>query len=612
MDNTKMKSKAHILVVEDENIIALHLQKRLQNMGYVVPFIFASGEEAIQNVKEAQPDLILMDIQLKGKMSGIEAAQEIRTRFDIPVVYLTAYSEEATFEEAKKTEPFGYLLKPFEEKELKITIEMALYKHEIDKKLRENEQWLETTLKSIGDAVIATDRRGRVTFMNVVAETLTGWKKKEALGQKLTTVFNIINEKTRKRAKNPVEKACREGVIAGLANHTLLISKSGKEIPIDDSAAAMRDERGNIIGVVLVFRDITERKKAEEELRKSEERYRDLYEEAPATYLAVGVDRRIKRANKQAVELTGYDVASLIGKNIFNLYADTPRGKEKAKKIFKLFLAGKDIRNEEVQMQKADGSLTWVNLTVRPVRDEKGRIVETRSMVVDISERKRAEELMGLSKHMVVAEEAERRRVARDLHDGVNQILSSVAFRLHSIEAKIQGKDISLEQELEKTKKLLEKAMKEVSTISHNLRPSELDDLGLIAALRSNCEQFSERTGIELDFDHSGCPEHLPSETEVTFYRIVQEAFNNVEKHSEASQVHIRLTKKDGAVELHFKDNGKGIQSLTHKKKKMSGMGLINIRERAAFLGGSLTFHSQPGSGTEIIVQIPVSYGENK
>jgi len=152
------------------------------------------------------------------------------------------------------------------EKELPTTIEMALYEHELERKLKEKERWLATTLRSIGDAVITTDEKGLVTFMNPIAEALTGWKQEDALARDLIEVFNIVNEQTRTLAESPVKKALREGIVVGLANHSLLIARDGRETPVDDSAAPIRDDKGNITGVVLVFRDVTERKRTEEML----------------------------------------------------------------------------------------------------------------------------------------------------------------------------------------------------------------------------------------------------------------------------------------------------------------------------------------------------------
>lgn len=261
-----MASTAKILIVEDEGIVAKDLQSRLKGFGYSVPAIAASGKEALAKAAEFSPDLVLMDIRLKGEMDGIETAEKIRAVFKVPVVYSTAYADDATLERAKVTEPFGYILKPFEERELYSVIEMALYKHQMERKLIESERWLATTLQSIGDGVIATDKTGRIKFMNPVAETLTGWSRAKAAGKPLAEVFRIIDMNSRKPSGDPLEKVMQAGTIIELSNHTALIAKDGTERRIADSVAPMRDENGIIIGIVLVFRDVTMKQRMEEEL----------------------------------------------------------------------------------------------------------------------------------------------------------------------------------------------------------------------------------------------------------------------------------------------------------------------------------------------------------
>ena len=262
-----MKS-AKILVVEDESIVAKDLQNSLKKCGYNVPIIASSGEEAINKAAEICPDLVLMDIRLKGDMDGIEAARQIYNRFKIPVIYLTAYEDDSKLERVKLTEPFGYLLKPFKERELYTTIEIALNKDKLEKQLKENQQWLATVIKSIDDGVIASNDQELVTFMNPVAEKLTGWKQEEACGKKASEVFKIINAKTRKIIENPLTKLFQDGVIVCLESDNILISRNGAEIPIDDRAAPIKDDKDNIIGAVLVFRDITERQWASEVRQK--------------------------------------------------------------------------------------------------------------------------------------------------------------------------------------------------------------------------------------------------------------------------------------------------------------------------------------------------------
>jgi PAS domain S-box-containing protein len=258
---------ANILIVEDECLVSLDIKRTLERLGYEVLAVVTSGEAAIEQTAETQPDLVLMDIKLKGAMDGVEAAERIRARFDTPVVYLTAHADDATLGRTKVTEPFGYILKPFEDIELRTTIEMALHKHEMERKLRQSERWLATVLEGIGDAVIATDDRGCVKFMNPVAEGLTGWKHDEAWDKDFEEVFHIIHEETRVRAECPVARVLREGTVVGRGDHILLVAKGGDDVPIDDSAAPMRDGEGTVAGVVVVFRDISDRVQADQTLR---------------------------------------------------------------------------------------------------------------------------------------------------------------------------------------------------------------------------------------------------------------------------------------------------------------------------------------------------------
>lgn len=256
-----------ILVVEDETIVAEHIRRSLQNMGYSIPITVSTGEKAIKETEDNHPDLVLMDIVLGGKMDGIEAAMQIRSRFDIPVVYLTAYSDEKILERARITEPFGYVIKPFDERELKINIEIALYKHKMESALREREQWLNATLNSLGEAVIATDEKGIIRVINPFAEALTGYTQKEALGKPLLGIFKVMSEGTDKQIEDPVAKAIRDGNFYGLADNTLLITKEGLKIPVDIIGSIIKNDRNGINGVVLIFYDIVERRKINGTLR---------------------------------------------------------------------------------------------------------------------------------------------------------------------------------------------------------------------------------------------------------------------------------------------------------------------------------------------------------
>ncbi len=274
-----MADRARIMVVEDEAVISMAIQDRLAKMGHSVCGTAASGDEAVSLANDKHPDLILMDIQLRGNTDGVETARRIRSRAQIPVIYLTAFADDRTVERARVTQPYGYLVKPFSERELYAAIEMALFKHTMEERLRESQRQFATTVRCIADCVIVTDTAMRITLMNPAAQSVTGWREEEALGQKLETVVKIVDERTLMPFETPVADVLEKRVAMNMLGPVLLIRRNGGRIPVEDSAAPMIDDAGRLTGAVMVFRDITERKRAEAAVRTAfdslEERVRE-------------------------------------------------------------------------------------------------------------------------------------------------------------------------------------------------------------------------------------------------------------------------------------------------------------------------------------------------
>ncbi len=197
-----MLSKAAILIVEDSFIVAYHLQTTLESEGYRVLGTEDSGEKALTFLEKQRPDLILMDIMLNGDLDGIETARVVKTKYNLPVIYITALTDKDTIQRAKITEPFGYLTKPFEDREIFTVIEMALYKHEIESKLRQSEEQYFSTLRSISDAVVVLDRNYCVTYMNPSTEVLTGYKLPRAQGRPMMEILRIRDLETEESSVN--------------------------------------------------------------------------------------------------------------------------------------------------------------------------------------------------------------------------------------------------------------------------------------------------------------------------------------------------------------------------------------------------------------------------
>ncbi|WP_035042968.1 HD domain-containing phosphohydrolase [Desulfovibrio sp. X2] len=257
------------MIVEDEAIVALDIQSRLRSMGYDVVRQVASGEAAVSSARELRPDLILMDIMLEGPMDGIEAAGMISAEMHIPIIYLTAYADETTLQRAKVTDPFGYIIKPFEDRELSINIEMALYKHDMDRRVRDHERWLTTTLHSIGDGVVATDARGSVTFLNPAARRLLGFEDNRAVGRELDAVVHIVDEQTGDLHLDIAGQALRGEQRGELDGDLILVTRGGEKIPVQLNISLIARGDGGAQGTVLVVRDVSERRRAEQKLKDS-------------------------------------------------------------------------------------------------------------------------------------------------------------------------------------------------------------------------------------------------------------------------------------------------------------------------------------------------------
>ena len=273
----------------------------------------------------------------------------------------------------------------------KVTRDLTEQRH-ADELLRHSEESLRATLYSIGDAVLATDETGRVTRINPVAERLTGWSEREAIGSPLEEVFQIINEETRLEAPNPVTRVLREGVVVGLANHTALIARDGTEHPIADSGAPIHDSNKRTRGAVLVFRDVTEERRAQDALAQSEERLR-LMLSSVADYAIFMLDPqgRVATWNPGVERINGYRAVEIIGSHLSRFF--TPEDVAKGKPQHELDEAVRQGRFEdEAWRVRKDGSRFWANVVLTPMRDVSGNLVGFVKVTRDLTERRRMDE----------------------------------------------------------------------------------------------------------------------------------------------------------------------------------------------------------------------------
>lgn len=273
-----------ILIVEDEVLVAMDIRRVIQQLGYEVVGTAATAEEAFRLAESSRPDLAVMDIHIKGTLDGIDTAQRLRKEWDVPAVYLTAYADDETLRRARETEPHGFLTKPFRERELRATLEMALYKVDMERRLRASELLLSATLRSIGDAVIVTDDTGCVSFLNSRAEALIGYLNQEAIGHPLTEIVSLqrlspAHGQSAKEGENASHRSdsgqnpltslldALEGGANVATGQALLLARNGQAIPIECYATPLR-EASKSSGVVLAMRDITERIEVEHQRQR--------------------------------------------------------------------------------------------------------------------------------------------------------------------------------------------------------------------------------------------------------------------------------------------------------------------------------------------------------
>ena len=247
--------QARIMVVEDERLVALALGQTLKTLGYEVVGLMTTGREAVRKAGELEPDLVLMDIRLKGELDGIEAAIRIHETYKIPIVFLTAYSDDHTLERARAAKPYGYVLKPFEDKSLKSTVAMALYTASTNTREHRTRERLSQILSGLAEGVIVADVKGNISFLNPRAAELLGCTPAAAVGKFFAEIFQLVDRDTGTAAALPLSRVLMEGEGVSLPD-SLLQLDGDKKVAVDVNLSPTRNAADNIEGLVLTFHEI--------------------------------------------------------------------------------------------------------------------------------------------------------------------------------------------------------------------------------------------------------------------------------------------------------------------------------------------------------------------
>ncbi|MBI4767219.1 MAG: PAS domain S-box protein, partial [Deltaproteobacteria bacterium] len=500
-----------------------------------------------------------------------------------------------------------------------------------EEELRQQREWLRVTLTSIGDAVIATDLAGTITFLNPVAQTLTGWQSEQSVGKPLQAIFRAINEKTPEPREDITQRVLREGVIVTLSNNTALLTRAGQTIPIEDSAAPIKDREGKITGVVLVFHDVSEKRRTQKALRESEQRYSAIFDKSPfAAALTRMPGRNLTEINDAFLKLFGYTRDELVGKNSVDIGISEPDSQEQVAAELEGLGSVRDF--ECTRFTKSGAQLVlslnldWVGIggekqlltTIRDITERKKaeedlqqRTLELEHLTERLEERvrERTGELEDLSGRLVSAQEDERRRVSYDLHDHVWQALVAIRFEMEQLFSGREGMDrAALQKKSKEIMANLLEAVGKIRSMQGDLWPYILDDIGLLATIDWYCREFEKNhPGLTMVRQDGFVENEIPSSAKIVIYRILQEALSNVAKHSRADRVALRLLKKDQRMEFTVEDNGLGFdpEEVLIKSSPWGGLGLLNLKARTELSGGLFEVESVQGRGTTIRASWP-------
>jgi PAS domain S-box-containing protein len=500
-----------------------------------------------------------------------------------------------------------------------------------ESRAQQRRQLFQVTLQSIGDAVITTDNDGRITDFNEVAETLTGWTRAEALGQSLEHVFNIVNEVTRRPVDNPATRALREGVIVGLANHTVLIRKDGSECPIDDSAAPIRNEHGHVSGCVLIFRDVSAQRLAERDKAEQLITARLLaaiVESSDDAIISKTLEGIIQSWNAAAERLFGFTAAEAVGQHI-SLVIPRERIAEEDQIVASL-KAGRRIEHFETERVRKDGQRITVSLTISPIKDDSGQVVGASKIVRDVTEQRRlTDDLQLLAAELSAADQRKNEFLATLAHELRNPLapmsnMLEVVKRAGNDGEVLKRAHETIERQLNQMVRLVDDLL-DLNRITHDrleLRRSEVELSSVIQQAIEVARPLIDAARQELIVGLPDEPVYLNADR-ARLAQVFGNLLNNSCKYTGRNgKIAVSAKRCGDSVSITVRDNGAGIpldkldrifdmfMQVDRKSERSQdglGIGLTLVKRLVEMHGGSIEARSEgEGRGSEFVVRLPV------
>ena len=449
-------------------------------------------------------------------------------------------------------------------------------------------------VESSEDAIISKNLDAVIVSWNAGAERIFGYTESEAVGQPIT----ILIPPESCDEENQILERLRAG---GRIEHyeTTRITKAGKKVAVSLTISPVKDSTGKLVGFCKLAHDITERKRAEAVLRSREELLRAFIKNVPAAVAMLDRDMRyLQVSDRWCVDYSLYS-SQLLGRSHYEIFPDIP---ERWKQIHRRALAGESLRAEEDRWDREDGT-TWLRWEIRPWQNPDGLQGGILIFSEDITYRKHAEEaLLGMSRKLIEAQERERTRIGRELHDDIGQRLALEAVELQQL----YDDPLILPEvrsRLGKLQKQNSEIASDIQSLSHELHSAKLQYLGIGAAMRGFCREFGEHQKVETDFQTHDLPSPVPPDTALCLFRVLQEALHNSAKHSGVRHFEVRLWGASDEIHLTVADSGAGFDR--EAAMKSTGLGLTSMQERLRSVDGALSIESQPGLGTTIHARVP-------
>ena len=481
-------------------------------------------------------------------------------------------------------------------------------RQEAEAALRESEEVRVSLLDNSPAAVLVANEDSSIRYVNRALEERTGFSAAELVGVKAPYPF------WPEEGRAETEKALRKAMVQGAYNVEMQFQrKSGERFWAEISATPVVRE-GKYLYYLSNWVDITERKKAAQALEKSREFLDSLIASMQDGFSVLDPNGVHIHVNPAFCRMTGFSREDLVGSGPPHPYWP-PEEYETIGKAFEKTLKG-EFRTFEFAFMRKNGERFPVLVSPSSTRDKQGNVVSYHATVKDITERKKAEEalknsheeLRRLATQLQLVREKERAAVAGELHDEVGQALAALQIDLHWLERRLSRDDTELLEKAKSMSRLIQSNTERLRRLYMELRPGMLDDLGLGPTIEWQADEFRKRTGIKsvLSLDRDAGPRGAGCSLAV--YRVFQEALDNVARHAEATEVNIRLTKRDNGIVLEIADNGRGI---TKKQVSAPGSsGIVGMRERLRPCGGKVEITGVRGKGTTVRVSIPVGNGE--